>query len=147
MKIWPYDREIKAVEKINSWHLGMCYKDKQKIVVSTKWRKLQERNVTTAHEILHAVFHSYWIEAKSKEEEALVNKISLALSQVLHDTFPWVDLLQLFTNGKAQPTEESVSSPHYSEMSERVVWQPDGQQEHPQADWETTRNAPHPTGS
>lgn len=148
MKIWPYDWEVKAVGKINSWHLGMCHKDKQLIVISTNWRKLQEKNVTTTHEVLHAIFHSYGID--TKQEEDLVNRISLALTQLLQDMFPWVDLLALVTtNGKEkvqQHTTEDLTPPYHPESAERPIWQPGGSEEHSQADWQMPRDTPRTTG-
>lgn len=103
MKIWPYEREVKKVDKVSSWHLGMCYKDKQCIVVGTKGKKLQELNVTTVHELLHAIFHSYGIAMKTKEEEDLVNTISLWLTQILQELQPWINVLELTQTNDRSP--------------------------------------------
>lgn len=59
--------------------LGICYKDKRKIVIQTGQRPKTEFD-TVLHEILHAIWHERKLEQTDEIEEKIVSGVASGLT-------------------------------------------------------------------
>lgn len=85
-----HDRDVKTKEDFK--HLWLCKLDEQKIIIR-EGMKRRYTNDTVVHELLHALFHSYYI--RTKKEEEIVSRLWTAIAQVLEELYPWYDLLEI----------------------------------------------------